>query len=118
MKTDLIQKIENFRDSRETLTNVIHNFFNEIINDIEELKITSIQWSIDDFETRANTHFDPDRYDPDKFQDALERMIDKHDANIGITWDTIDCYLDEHCLKDDNKLDPLQISKEKREENI
>ena len=38
-------------------------------------------------------------YDKTKFQAALDRMIDQHDATIGITWDTIDYYLDEYCKK-------------------
>ena len=40
------------------------------------------------------------KYDADKFEDALYDMIRHHDAEIGITWDTIDTYLDNDCLKD------------------
>jgi len=39
-------------------------------------------------------------YDPDKFENALYEMMRRHDATIGITWDTVDYYLDEYCLKD------------------
>jgi len=81
----------------------------------------SIRWSIDDFLQQAllaervyemdpnikknqismkNAHKYLKVYDPDKFQYALEMMIHKHDAGIGITWDTVDIYLDEYCLKD------------------
>ena len=31
-----------------------------------------------------------------KAQEALERMIYKHDAELGICWITIDCYLAEY----------------------
>ena len=37
-------------------------------------------------------------YDRSKFSLALERMDHDHDCNNGITWDTIDYYLDEYCL--------------------
>ena len=37
-------------------------------------------------------------YDRDKFQYALNRMIDKHDASIGINWDTIQAYLDAYYM--------------------
>ena len=30
----------------------------------------------------------------DEAQEIIERMEDKHDCSIGITWDTIDYYLD------------------------
>ena len=60
----------------------------------------SIKWSIEDFEQKVNDWKNPEKYDPAKFQDALERMIEKHDAEIGITWETIGCYLDDYCLKE------------------
>lgn len=89
---------------------------------IEELRASSITWSVDHFEHQAriregrtwerknNTLYHdfydtsieiPESmriYDRSKFEYALERMIGKHDANIGITWDTIDHYLNEYCL--------------------
>jgi len=62
-----------------------------------------VSWCIDDFEGHAehieNEHHDGKQvYDRDKFQYALDRMINKHDANIGITWETIHIYLDEYCI--------------------
>lgn len=64
-----------------------------------------ISWSVDDFEGRAAEregenlwHY---KYDRTKFQDALDTMISKHDASIGINWDVIDYYLDEYCMIED-----------------
>ena len=81
-----------------------------------------IIWGIDDFRSRAfekevdndeewaANHQDYDinlldpadqpklLYDRSKFSLALERMEHHHDCNNGITWDTIDYYLDEYCL--------------------
>jgi hypothetical protein len=60
----------------------------------------SITWGVEDFKVQAANEEDPDAYDPELFADGLERMIYKHDANNGITWDTISYYLDAYCRKD------------------
>ena len=60
----------------------------------------SISWDVADFEGRALEKKGNEwekYYDKSKFEDALERMISKHDAELGITWITIDFYLDEYC---------------------
>jgi hypothetical protein len=43
------------------------------------------------------THSSP--YQKLTFEEALYRMISKHDANFGITWGTVDYYLNEYCTK-------------------
>ena len=48
-----------------------------------------------------------DTYDSSKFADALDEMIDNHDANNGISWSTIDYYLDTYCNKNRNEQDKL-----------
>lgn len=40
-----------------------------------------------------------DYYDESKFEEALDRMIHKHDAEYGITWESIKYYLNEMCVK-------------------
>lgn len=100
--------------------NDLEVLLSKLKTEIRQLGLESIRWSIDDFLQQAllaekvyetdpniegnqllikNAHEYLKKYDPDKFQEALEIMIDKHDASIGITWDTIDAYLDDHCLK-------------------
>jgi len=62
----------------------------------------SITWTVGDFEERARILKGDEwrsHYDEDKFDEALLVMIDDHDANNGITWDSIDVYLDMMCLK-------------------
>lgn len=59
-----------------------------------------IGWSVEDFKYQASNQEDPSIYDETKFKDALDIMINKHDASIGITWETIDYYLNEYCLKE------------------
>lgn len=73
----------------------------------KELRERSIIWSVEDFESRAIDVLDLEEgdeswkeiYDEDKFDHALTTMIHDHDCNNGITWDTIDYYLDEYCKK-------------------
>lgn len=59
-------------------------------DEFEQYKKESIKWSIEDF-----LEYPQDKYDitEEQAQDALERMIRKHDANIGITWVTIYYYI-------------------------
>ena len=59
-----------------------------------------IGWSVEDFKYQASKQEDPSIYDETKFQNALDAMINKHDASIGITWETIDIYLDNYCIKE------------------
>jgi hypothetical protein len=81
--------------------------------DIEQAKeiITNsgrgvITYSIADFEGRAkdivgdneDNEYAPE-FDETKFPLALEKMINSHDMCNGITWDTIDFYLEEYCTK-------------------
>lgn len=58
-----------------------------------------IGWSVEDFKYLASNQEDPSIYDETKFKDALDTMINKHDASIGITWETIDIYLNNYCIK-------------------
>ena len=91
--TDLITRIE-------TAEATIHCLKIEIIKIGRE----SIRWEKCDFEAEADRierrREMPDMYNHDEFQEALERMIEKHDPEIGITWKTVRCYLNEHCLRD------------------
>ncbi len=85
-----------------------------VLNLIAEFSSRSIVWGVFDFESRAREtegwesgeDFEdmsievPEkfkRYDRTKFEDTLIRMIKEHDYNNGITWDTVDDYLDEFC---------------------
>lgn len=80
----------------------------EIIVTEEELSLINsyrsgtrfIGWSILDFESQAQVDEDATGltlYYRSKFPEALEAMIYKHDCNNGITWDTINYYLDTYC---------------------
>jgi len=63
----------------------------------------SVRWHVDDFEHQAaileDSNLGP--FDSDLFPAALQNMIDRHDASVGITWDTINWYLLAQCIKKD-----------------
>jgi len=65
--------------------------------------IMDLGWSTEDFKSRAIDRLSgskvlwEDVYDESKFEEALHTMIRKADSEYGITWDTIDFYLDEYC---------------------
>ena len=66
----------------------------------EEYKARSVSWSILDFEGRAKDLAGKnwkEVYNPELFQDALHKMIKNHDCCDGITWNTIDFYLNYLC---------------------
>lgn len=72
----------------------------KIADAVAELSNRSVTWHEDDFELRAReSQAGRKAYDKKKFTEALYRMIRRHDAEIGVNWDTVDCYL-EDCLKE------------------
>ena len=76
-----------------------------VVNRLENLAQKCIRWDEEDFEMRAKDRIDDGEeqgvwdqyYNKDMFSIALEKMISSHNANYGITWDTIDCYMDDYC---------------------
>ena len=64
----------------------------------------TITWSTEDFKAQANAiclrNGEKDleeMFDESKFADALDNMIDHHDCEYGITWNTVEFYLIEYC---------------------
>ena len=79
----------------------IFDFIKETREEFEDYKARSIVWSVADFEDRSSIEkFNNYKFDKTKFSLALKLMIKDHDANTGITWDTVDYYLDTYCRKD------------------
>jgi len=80
----------------------------DTVNDIlETLATECVRWSTEDFKHQAIMATSAEEWDlyynKDMFQPALEEMIRKHDASVGITWDTIDYYLETYCSKKEYK---------------
>jgi Cys-tRNA synthase (O-phospho-L-seryl-tRNA:Cys-tRNA synthase) len=67
--------------------------YNKLLEEFEQYKKESVKWSIEDF-----TEYDYPTYtiNKEQAQEALERMIHKHDASLGINWDTIEYYITEY----------------------
>jgi hypothetical protein len=72
-------------------------FLNRITNSIEK---RSISWSVNDFESVAESLADSYQFDSTKFSLALEKMIYQHDQTVGINTDVIQIYLIDYCQKD------------------
>ena len=103
---DLAYKIDFYIDTikqqnKKVNLHVLISFLLDIKKELIKIDKESIRWSIEDFQKEAS-YFNKDQetYDPTKFQNALELMINNHDAETGITWETLRFYLNEHCLKD------------------
>ena len=64
--------------------------------EFEQYKKESIKWSVGDF-----TQLEVKGYSitEEQAQTALEEMIDNHDCTIGITWETLDYYVEEYGTK-------------------
>lgn len=73
------------------------NKIKEDIADNYVLREHSVTWGVLDFVSKAEKIYGENWeivYNKELFEDELISMINKHDATIGITWDTIDYHLD------------------------
>ena len=84
---------------KELLTDTIFKKIKRQVEYILDPDIVASWWSVEDFEARASDNEDGGEkiYDRSKFTEALKLMVEEEDANIGINWETIDCYLDKYC---------------------
>lgn len=83
------------------LSLILIHYVGQVEKEFQAFKERSVTWSVDDFTKRAEDLSGETWefiYNKNLFQEALESMIRQHDATIGITWDTIDVYLD-NCKK-------------------
>jgi hypothetical protein len=70
----------------------------KILNRINTTERRGIYWTVNDFKEVAKEL--DGNFDESKFSMALNKMIDRHDASEGITFETIKFYLEEYCLID------------------
>jgi len=111
MKLKKLRELEEMTNSFPPEYLLIKRAFISKINEVQHeinseysLKSRSVSWSVLDFKGRAEqiVKANPTKhyvFDDSRFEDVLEKMISKHDCNIGITWNTIDFYLMKYCLK-------------------
>jgi len=73
------------------------------LREAKEQLSRSVTWSINDFVSRASSICETgdwfDEFSEPKMERALKLMIEKHDAEFGITWETVDSYLETYCRK-------------------
>ena len=67
--------------------------YEALLKEFEQYKRESIKWSVEDF-----TEYEHHKYtiNEEQAQEALERMIRKHDAIYGISWNEVEYYLCEY----------------------
>jgi len=79
----------------------VFNSIQEVIENLESKSMLLIEWSTEDVISRAK---DLQEWNPDEPHiipteeqaiEILSKMDNNHDCNYGITWDTIDCYIDQ-----------------------
>lgn len=88
---------------------------------LETIKDRMITWCEKDFEGVAITREEAalvegklEFYDRSKFSGALLAMVRQHDASLGITWDTIDTYLDECAASVSHYFSKLPLKRRKQ----
>jgi hypothetical protein len=59
----------------------------------------AIWWGVGDMKMQADQRGGEQVYDYDKIPEAFRAMMGKHDACHGISWETIDAWLDMECKK-------------------
>ena len=73
--------------------------YEALLKEFEQYKRESVKWSVTDF-----TQYDHPTYtiNEEQAQEALEMMINNHDANFGISWYQVEYYLSEYgTIKED-----------------
>ena len=107
----------------EAIKEIVEEDLKKTSEDYEIVDITTVSkntpyrvavwWSVEDFAYIAEQEFERkkdksefkdfktwrDYYDESKFPEALDRMIHKHDAEYGITWESVKYFLEEMCIK-------------------
>lgn len=70
--------------------------YKKLQEEFEQYKKESIKWSIEDF-----TQYEKDGWEisDEQAQEALVDMIHHHDANNGVTWDTIDYWIEQYGIE-------------------
>jgi hypothetical protein len=77
--------------SNKVVVNPFEEKYNSLLAEFEQYKRESVKWSVEDF-----TDYPRFEISKEKAQEALEEMISKHNAGLGITWNTIEIFLEEY----------------------
>lgn len=80
----------------KTVANYWKKKYEKLQEEFDQYKQEAIKWSVKDFTTLEIEGYS---ITEEQAQEALEHMIRKHDCTLGITWDTLDCYVQEYGTK-------------------
>jgi hypothetical protein len=72
------------------IVNTIDKDFEDLKEAFEQYKRESIKWSVEDF---TGMELDGWSITEEQAQEALEAMINDHDASLGIHWGTVESYI-------------------------
>ena len=104
--TDIVKQLS---ESSIRYGNLDYCRLDKVVDILTDLSKKCVKWSEDDFRAVA-LNKKGDEWDlwycKERFGEALHAMIDKHDASVGINWDTIEYYLDMYCKI---KSEPLKL---------
>ena len=64
-----------------------------------------IIWCIDDIKSAMKNRQNPIEITDDECMEILDNMERRHDASLGITWDTIDYHLDEFVQRKESEVE-------------
>lgn len=101
MYSDLKQRVEKAFDEGGADPNCcyptyMYDEIMKVIDEYEQKMKGCIQWSPEDMIGAAQNLREPFVMNEDDAQAALEEMIDDHDCNNGITWDTVSYYVQKY----------------------
>ena len=59
----------------------------------------SLEWTTEDVRMQLENRYEIGALNNDECRKVLGMLLDKHDANIGVSWDVMDVYID-HFLRE------------------
>jgi len=82
------------RSKKSKLNAYSLNIVEQVCEMLQEISDGAVLWSVEDFLSRAEERGVV--MSDEQARCALRDMVYHHDASVGISWDTLDWYIDEH----------------------
>ena len=65
----------------------------------------SLEWTTDDVKLQLKNRGQENSLTNDECRDVLYRLLHKHDATIGVSWDVMDVYIDYELSRKESNAD-------------
>ena len=62
----------------------------------------SLEWTTDDVKLQLKNRGQENSLTNDECRDVLHRLLHKHDATIGVSWDVMDVYINDELSRKEN----------------